>query len=504
MNKKLFGLLFGVILVVSFFIRLIPAQGNNFFFTTDQGQDAVYAREIWERGQVLLRGPETNIQGIFAGPGWYYFISLGYKLFNGHPFGALFMVILLSLATITLLFWQFSKNISLQTAILVGLFLLVFWPFYDTSRYAFNPFPLVFLAVLEMLFLVGFLQGKRNNYFWAIIPVLLAFNTEVAGAAALFLFYLAFGAWAVAVKRLSFRVFGVFAVVISVILTAGIGKQFLTAVKDNQGSALGTFSGTSFIETLKNFARILQSSVIPQNLWASLVLFTAVIFNFLKTTQRNSFKKHFVTLSLSLFLTSYLFFSTNKGWRDWHTIYLPTLLFISFILAAASAFPRKIAVVVLGAVFLAQAVFFRDRYLEYLNPSDNPSILANQLKVLDWIYQNREGDGFNAYTYIADDDHDYPYQYLFWWYGRKRYGFVPCEYQNYPYPITSKHTYVPGALFYTQPTLGCDKFRFLIIEDDRDIDTQRDWLEKVSGGTNLLEEKQIDHIRVQKRSTIAF
>lgn len=501
MDKK--HLLFGLILVSAFVIRVIPTQGNNFFFTTDQGQNAVYAREIWYRGQILFKGPETNIPGIFAGPGWYYFISLGYKLFNGHPLGALFMVILLSLATITLLFWQFSKNISLQTAILVGLFLLVFWPFYDTSRYAFNPFPLVFLAVLEILFLVGFLQGRRANYFWAVVPVLLAFNTEVAGAAALLIFYLLLGFWGIAINRLSWKPFVLFALIIPLAGTAGIGRQFLLVAQTNQGSALGTFSGTNFGKVGIEFLEILKNSVVPQNLWISLVLFGGVMFNFFRTPQRNKFKKYFITLSLTLTLTSYLFFSTNKGWRDWHTVYLPTLLFVSFILIA-TGLTKKLGVFILGLVFLSQFFVFQERYREYLRPSSNPSILANQIRVLDWIYQKREGDGFNAYAYLADDYYDYPYQYLFWWYGREKYGFVPCEYQNLPYPVTSKHTYVPGSLFYNQPTLGCDKFRFLIIEDDKDVDTQQAWLDKVSGGTNLLEEKRIDHIRVQKRSTIAF
>lgn len=501
MDKK--HLLFGLILVSAFVIRVIPAQGNNFFFTTDQGEEAVYAREIWQRGQFLFKGPETSIPGIFAGPGWYYFISLGYKLFGGHPFGALFMVILLSLATIALIFWQFSKNISLSTAILVGLFLLVFWPFYDTSRYAFNPFPLVFLAVLEMLFLVGFLQGKKANYFWAVVPVILAFNTEIAGAAALLVFYLLVGFWSVATNRLSWKPFVLFALIIPLVGTAGTGKQFLAVAQANRGLALGTFSGTNFGKVGIEFLEILKNSIVPQNLWISLGLFTIVFVNFLKTPQKNSLKKYFITLSLSLFLISYLFFSTNRGWRDWHTLYLPTLLFVSFILAVTSL-PRNVSIAILSLVFLSQATFFQERYREYLRPSSNPSILANQLRVLDWIYQNREGDGFNAYTYLADSYYDYPYQYLFWWYGRKKYGFVPCEYQNYPYPTTSKHTYVPGSLFYNQPTLGCDKFRFLIIEDDKDIDTQQAWLDKVSRGTNLLDEKRVDHIRVQKRLNIAF
>lgn len=504
MERRLFWALFGLILVFGFLVRMVPTQGNNFFFTTDQGYDAVYAREIWHRGQVLLKGPETGIPGIFTLPGWFYFISAGYKIFDGHPFGGVFLMILLALGTTALVVWQISKHVSPSAGLLVGAGLGVFWSFYDTSRYAFNPFPLVILSVIQMLLLVGFLQGSKKSYFWAAVPVVLAFNTEVAGAFALLLFYLAVGVWAVFAGRLSRRTFAILVFFVSLVFFSQTGKDFLAVARNSGGSGIGTFSGVNFRNTFVNFLGILQGSVLPQSLWASLGLFTVVMINFLRAQKAGGFQKYFITLTLTLTFTSYLFFSTNQGWRDWHTVFLPVLLFISLVLAVLHLRQKKIRVLTLSFILLSQGLLFGERYIQYLKPLEDRSILSNQLAVLDWIYQNSEGDGFNAYVYLADDDHDYPYQYLFWWHGRKKYGFMPCEYQNFPYPITSKHTYVPGSLFYNQPTLGCDKFRFLVIEDDKDIDVQQAWLEKVNRGTNLLEEKKIGQIRVQKLVRVAF
>lgn len=498
MERRLFLALFGLILVFGFLIRVIPTQGNNFFFTTDQGYDAVYAREIWHRGQVLLKGPETGIPGIFTLPGWFYFISAGYKIFDGHPFGGVFLMILLALGTTALVVWQISKRVSLSAGFLVGAGLGVFWPFYDTSRYAFNPFPLVFLAVLEILLLIRFLEGKRNYFFWAIMPVVFAFNTEVAGAFALLLFYLAVGVWAVLDGRLPWRIFAALAFFVSLVFLSQTGRDFLAVAKHSEGSGIGTFSGVSFRDTFMSFLQILRTSVLPQSLWLSLGLFISVMIVFFRAPQKNKFKRYFITLSLALTLASYFFFSTNRGWRDWHTVFLPTLLFISLILAVLHLRQKKIKMLVLGFILLSQGLLFGGRYAEYLKPSSDRSILANQLSVLDWVYQNSEGDGFNAYIYLADDDHDYPYQYLFWWYGREKYGFVPCEYQNFPYPITSKHTYVPGSLFYNQPTLGCDKFVFLIIEPDKDRN-QAKWREQVTKNTVLAQEFQIGEVKIEKR-----
>lgn len=497
MSKKLFWLLFVLILLLGFIIRFVPTQDNNFFFTTDQGYDAVYAREIWSRGQLLLRGPETGIPGVFAGPGWFYFISLGYGLFGGHPFGGVFLMILLSLVVTALLMWQVGKHVSLTTGLFVGVALQIFWPFYDTSRYTFNPFPLVVLAVFLILLLIRFVQGDKKSYFFAMIPVILAFNTEVAGAAALLLFYLTVGVWGVFNGKLSWKIFAVFTLVAPVIFLSQIGKDFLTVAQNSQGSNVGTFSGVSFKNTFFNFINILQSSILPQSAWASVIIFLVAVWGFLKEKKRNQFVSNFAILTLVLFAISYIFFATNKGWKDWHTLYLPTLLFVSFVLAALNL--KRMGILITSAILVSQTVVFQERYKEYFYPSNDRSILANQLKVLDWVYQNRDGDGFNTYVYLADDDHDYPYQYLFWWYGRGKYGFVPCEYQNFPYPITSKHTYVPGSLFYNQPTLGCDKFTFLVIEPDKDTQVQEEWYEKVSVGTTLLEQMEVSGIRVEKR-----
>lgn len=489
---------FWAILIFGFLLRVIPAQGHNFYFTIDQGHDAVYVREIFERGQILFKGPPTSIEGIYAGPGWYYFISIGYKLFDGDPFGALFMVILLSLATTGILMFQIGKRVSPGVGLLVGASLQFFWFFYDTSRWAFNPFPLVFLSVVLILLFVRFLEGNKKAFPFALLPIFLAFNTEVAGATALLIFHIVFGGWAVTRKLILLRTFVVWSVLLPALGGTLIGYQFLARFIQTRfflaqgGAGLGTFGGTDFIEVGKRFSEMVSYVVIPQNLLLSLVVFGAVAFFFWRK-KTNRFSRRFVALTLTLFLVSFLFFGATRGWRDWHTVYLPPLLFVSLILMLVSI-PKKAGFIFFAIIISGQAVLFGERYSQYLRPSDDPSILANQLQVLDWIYQGSEGDGFNVYTYTPHE-RDYPYQYLFWWYGRKAYGFVPCEYATYPGEL--KYLYIPGAYYYQEPQLGCDKFRFFIIDGESE-----GWHEKVAAGTKLVEEKVVGRIKVEKRALI--
>jgi len=132
----------------------------------DQANDAIHVREILVDHKLLLRGPETSIFGIYAGPLWYYFIAVGYALFGGHPFGGVFMLIILNVFTLFIIIRRISKEISPMTGIVTGAFLQVSWWFYDLSRYSFNPFPNFFLSVVGIFWLTDFLRGKTESTFW--------------------------------------------------------------------------------------------------------------------------------------------------------------------------------------------------------------------------------------------------------------------------------------------------------------------------------------------------
>src|SRR5258708_5599402 len=93
---KFFYLITFAILLSSFVFHIFALHNNHFYFTVDEGRDAVYTREIINYHKIITQGPETSVRGIFTLPLWYYFISLGYLVFNGNPYGAIFLIILLN------------------------------------------------------------------------------------------------------------------------------------------------------------------------------------------------------------------------------------------------------------------------------------------------------------------------------------------------------------------------------------------------------------------------
>lgn len=503
-NNKLFHFLFAMILLTALLLRLAPTKNNNFYFTMDQGNDAVHVREILYRHQILLNGPETGIKGFYHGPLWYYFIAIGYAATGGHPFGAVLMLIIVSVATTAFIILKLAKEVDKTAALLVGASLQFFWWFYDASRYGFNPFPLVALSILLIFALCDLAKDKPKSFIWAAIPVGLAFHTESAGGVAFLVLYLIIGILAIFKRKLKPKIFLIGILLFSIFfipkLISEIKSDFSqtkTLAREYQNPS-GIFSQTQSI----------SRRITPQSDQVGIIILTIVFLLFLKTDKKNQFYevkllfiKNYVYLASLLMAISFLWFSLSSGWQIWHTVYIRPILFIAILLMLANIIkvstPLKklVGLSLLVIILISQILFFANRYWQFARPSNDPSLLTNELAAVDWTYQKSAGLGFYVYSYLPSV-YDYPYQYLFWWRGIKKYGYVPCEYSTYP---NTPDLFVPGLAHYQTPQRPCGNLRFLIIEPDQRKELQNSWLEQVTKGTTLIDETSFGDIKVQVR-----
>lgn len=415
MKIRAFSVILGLIIGFGLITHLYAIKNNNLFFTVDQGRDAVYVREILENQKLFLKGPETSIKGIFVGPLWYYFVSLGYFLAGGHPVGGVWVLIVLNLLATFVLAFVLAKKISPTLGLIVALGLTFFWPFFVTSLWSFNPFPIAALSIFLILLLIEVLKTrKKSSFFAAGIIILFAFNTNLASAFALTIFYLVTG-FIIYYKR-------------------------------------GFFS-------------------------------------------KLSFSRRFIFLVLELLLVSFFFFALNpEHFRDWQVVYLPPLVFIAVILWLWQL-PKKLKIPLILVILIVNFWYFSQKYQAYLEVSDNPSLLYNQLSVIDSLYQESRSQGFAAYNY-TDTFYDYPYQYLFWWYGKQKYGYLPCEYANYP--LSPKELYIPGYNLYLEPKRDCDRLKFLIIQSKTNGQDNYSWPERFRAFHQLEKTIQVGQIRLEE------
>jgi 4-amino-4-deoxy-L-arabinose transferase-like glycosyltransferase len=508
-KPKYFKFVFWTILILALLLRIIPCLNNNFYFTMDQGYTAMNVREILTRGIVPLKGPATSLSGVYAGPIWYWLEAIGYAIFSDSPFGGNFILIILNVIILGVLIKTIANKISPNIALLTGVFLLFFWSFFEISRYAFNPFPMVFLTILSLIYLTRFLEVNEKYFIFAAIPVGLSFHAEVASFVPFFIWFAILGIIFLAKKKLKLKTFLVSFLVIALFFIPTFISEFSNSFSQTKSllnhlqDPAGTFAGTQFKYISEKFFEIISEATIPQNSKLGAASFLLITFLFILgkfnkiSINKNGFSDYFIYLSLFLTAVSWIFFGTNKGWHTWQTIYIPPILFLSVIFILVRL-KTKLKIFILTGLFIFQFLFFLQRYAENLKPSSDQSILANEIRAIDWVYQKSGEKGFYVYTYLPSV-YDTPYQYLFWWYGRKTYGYMPCEYSSYP---NSPKMFVPGAKHYENPKRECTNLRFLIIEPDINTQVREKWLSELRQNTELLEETSVGNIKIEKREIL--
>jgi len=110
----------------------------------------------------------------------------------------------------------------------------------------------------------------------------------------------------------------------------------------------------------------------------------------------------------------------------------------------------------------------------------NPSVYANQTKVIDWIYQKANGEGFVMYSYVPQV-YDYAYQYLVGWKGLKDFKYLPKEYSYLPNKVgyvQMKEEFIQKNIDKVKETKG---LTFLVLETGEQISYSKSyWLNHFS------------------------
>lgn len=471
----------------SILLRVVPLFSNNFHFTSDQGVAAVNARHILINKEPVLRGPETSIRGIYAGPLWYYFNALGYAITSGHPAGGIVMMIILHLVCFYVVA-KWAQGLGKSESLLLILGMSVNWWFFDTARYAFNPFPLVTLVLLETMLLVGFLGGERKKYLAALVFIFLAYNTHLVGAIAMVAIWVMVGIWKY--KYLFRNIWGWALLAV----TAGV---VIYAVYWKYGSIVagaGRLRDAGFGEALTGVLRILGRSVVPQFWQAGLAGFGLISFIYWRDKQKKAFEARFVAITLLFSAILVLIIGLGRIYREWYLVSLPLIVFIS---VGVMLFRfKRIGRIVFGLIVVLHLFNFVTSYKQAMAAyGSDKSTLKNQLEVLDRVYEMAGGEGFAAYTY-TDSYFDYPQQYLFWWYGKEKFGYLPCEYSNLPFV---DKLYVPGRTSFVEPKKWCEKYKFLIVESETNGETNKDWTHDFRLATDLVEARNVSQVQIEKR-----
>lgn len=489
-----------IILFFAILIRLLPVLNNHFYFTMDGGRDAIYIRYILD-GYLPLLGPETDISHLYHGVLWYWLLAPFYLLFGGHPFGAVFFLILLTCFILFILLKLLPKFVSFRSSLITVVIMTFFLPLYETTRFAFNPY---FMAQIAILFLLGLTLAHQKPYFFllASFAVGLVLHSEFASLPP-FILTFAIAAVVLSFKRrisLSYFFLGFFIILILFL------PHLISELTTNFSQLLALLNHLSGAESVLRVSLISQFTTIITALFSNLGVVVlpqspkigAVLFFLLLTIylwKRRGKTKPWIAYFLLLTLFTFVWFGTNKGFRPWHFIYLPSLGLISLAILL-EVMPQKISLSVLIIIFFLQLGNTVSAVKLYWQETKDPGLLQNQLKTLDWIYRQSGGQNFAVYTYVPSVL-DYHYQYLFPWYGLKKYGYLPCEFTTNP--GVDPGLYVPGDEKYQSSKRLCQKLYFLVMEPAVVKTLRWEWYQEVSVNSKIITKNTIGQIEIEKK-----
>ncbi len=480
--------LFTAILIISSYLKILPVLDYNFPFTMDQARDMLDIREIVVSLHPTLIGPTTSINGVFLGPFYYYFNVLPFALSGGDPaFLVYWNILFYILAAIAIFYFNYKKDRTF--GFFVSILFLMAPAFFYSARYFWSANPMPYVTTFYFLSLIYFVikRNKKGSFLSGLISGL-SMQFEAAFGVLFFPFLIVYSLIRrVSIKTISFSFLGFFVTVIPQILfelrhNLIMTKTFLSEIT-GQSQILG--EKLTFLESQKSHLMTFVEFTgeifgVPVEI-ASALMLASIAFLLYKYKQLTSLRKEYFLSSLLFVVFAIIFYSWYlHPLKGWYLLGLrvPYIFILALFLSEVFNLKHiifKLAVASLLIYSFINTIMFQTTFLpdSYDSRSGDKSNLRNEIEAIDWVYEKAAGQGFKAYNYIPSV-YDFPYQYLYWWHGTKKYGYQP-----------ETITYLDGVpeyikendkFFTKRRPAGEDPLIFLIYEKDEDEKRRAAWL----------------------------
>jgi len=449
MIKHFLAFLIFFLILLAFFPRGVEVLNGNPVFSFDQGRDYLAVKNIVVDHKLTLIGAElgagsAGISYLFHGPFYYYTLAIPFLFLAGDPRGGVIVMFLLSFASVFLglyITWKIFKNLY---AGLVSAFLIAISPPLVTqARFVWNSYPSTFFILLSFFFtykipekkylytfLAAFFAGFVYNYEFAIaVPLSIAllsysifiFKKNVSHYLVLVAgFLLAYSPMLAFEFRHDFQ--GIRSALSYTGSRSGILDTFISIqpyIIDHYNSFVNNFLSTFIID-------IGKTNPIP---W---LIFLFVSIYLLKNEKKDHIRK-FMLYLISLIPFSFLVFLNlkNSVW-DYYLVHLHLayIFLFTYIIYASYTQKNRALFAIFGLIFL---VIVADRTLvayktTVYDISDYGGVakLNGKVDAIDAIYKDAKGEPFGLFVF-SPPVYVYPYDYVAWWYGNRKYGYLPTQ-----------------------------------------------------------------------------
>jgi len=435
-HKTFLSLVF--IVSLSFVPRVIMLFSRRLVsFGGEQGMDLLFVKDIVVNHAIYLIGYNTNyVWHIPKGPGWYYLLSIPFILGNGDPFWAKAMTGIISIATVILSFNILRSGFGLKSAIMTGMLLAISPWLIEQTGQIWPPYIVIFPTALFLFSVMKVLQKKQKyvalialsiglmlqfeisiGYFYIVqmlIMIPLAIKYKYVNFRTLFwaLFILILFFIPNVIYDLTHNFYSAngFSILIKVLVNGGFNNLF-HLLSQRVDAFIWNFRLTFSDNTIKSFCLLL-------------IIYVGV-YLFVKD------KRNIVSQKLFLFylaltpLTKILILFFYPGViQAWYLLDLVVVYCFLLGIILGYFLDRKRLNLLAIAVLLGLVVIFVFRtYIIFRNEFDLTLGVDRiaQSTVIKYIYSDAKRQQFN-YT-----PHRFDLTYLFWWYGKNKYGLNPSN-----------------------------------------------------------------------------
>jgi len=497
MEKRIFFIIFIIVLVLGFGLRAQEMISRNFLFLLDQGRDMMAVKGILYDNHPTLIGPSTSLRGVFQGPLWYYLLAFSTGALGGDPWGGIVLMVAISiLVLLVVYFWM--KKLFGEKAAFVTFFLFAVSPEAAAgATYAWNPHPMWLLVVTYIFTFYStiYKSNKFNVILWPVIGLMFHFQTAMAVfiLLATIIYILIFDKKVLINKNFLIGT-GLFLLTFSPQVLFDIRHDFLmskSALSLIGGSEQGLFASgenKGYLDLIKGHVLTLYS-------------------NFRSAFVNEGIAKYIPNLVIAFIFLSLLFREKNKkfvGRESKLILLIAKLLLIILLLTFAYPFPlrywfltgfQSFYLIILGVILskflnyklgklaiisvFAVLIFYSLQRIDtlYFHPPNDGGAekIKGKLSAIDYVYKDAKGKPFGLLVFTPAVNTD-AYDYLIFWHGKGQYGYVP-------------HKEKKGT------------FYLLMETDSAKPWSNRGWIETVIKTGNVLEETTLPTgLIIQKRS----
>ncbi len=484
-----------VLVILAFIIRILFIFQGGVSFHYDMARDAFEAQSIWRDHHLKILGPPTSTPGLYHGVLYYYLIAPFYSLGSGDPrVVAIFLSLLNSLVVIPLML--LAKDLfKSRWAMLAGLLFAVSFEATQYGPWISNPAPAALTVALFFLSLRLWQKGKKNGLYLAVMFA--ALSTQ-------FQFFLVYLFLLIPVFGLIFKIkTSAKSMSISFLIVAlGLINFFIAAIKfktfgniilgflnigaGGQIEFRPQFSET-FLNYVNRFTELFTLNFFPTSVLLGGIL--AIIILFLIRRERLLLFYLFSNLPIFLFgghTNTY----ANVG------LAVPATLAFTFILKSIWKASRvlTVAIVFLSLISSIYAIFKYNPDGQIILVIPNDMNLKNELRLIDETYKEASGSAFSINSITLPLWTNTTWAYLYSWYGKNKYGYVPSFYGHDQVGLLGAETLqkqdkpLPKTFLIMEPADGIPTIFY-----NQDLDTE-------NSKTKLTKEINYGSIKLQVRT----